>query len=96
MNNKLYLRIKKTNQHLYAYILYNGKQLLTVSTNQKMIQKNVEKIDFQRFPELIGFYLSEKIKESGLSNIYLKKTYLFHGKIKTIVEELRKNGIIIF
>jgi ribosomal protein L18 len=96
MNNKLYLRIKKTNQHLYAYILYNGKQLLTVSTNQKMIQKNVDRIDCQHFPELVGFYLSEKIKESGLSNIYLKKTYLFHGKVKTIVEELRKNGIIIF
>nr|AGH24412.1 ribosomal protein L18 [Reclinomonas americana ATCC 50284] len=96
MSNKLYLCIKKTNQHLYAYVLHNGKQLLTVSTNQKMIKKNIEQIDSQRFPEIIGYLLSEKIKESGLSNIYLKKTYIFHGKVKTVVEELRKNGIIIF
>lgn len=94
--DKLYLRIKKTNQHLYAYVLYRGKQLITVSTNQTIIQHEIRMIHSNNYPEVIAFLLSEKIKESGLSNIYFKKTYVFHGKIKTIIEELRKNGIMVF
>nr|NP_044768.1 ribosomal protein L18 [Reclinomonas americana]O21256.1 RecName: Full=Large ribosomal subunit protein uL18m; AltName: Full=60S ribosomal protein L18, mitochondrial [Reclinomonas americana]AAD11883.1 ribosomal protein L18 [Reclinomonas americana] len=96
MDHKLYLRIKKTNQHLYAYVLYKGKQLVTVSTNQKIIRNDINKVNKKIYPEILGYLLSDKIKEFGFLNIYLKRTYLFHGKVKTIVDVLRKNGVVIY
>lgn len=91
----LRLSIKKTNHHLYIYVLYNDIQVIHVSTDNRQYKSFFSSLDNKYHPEALGYLLARKMTSHGLSSISFIQRYPFQGKIAMIINTVKKHGICI-
>lgn len=92
---KLFLEVKKTNKHLYLHILANKCTIYVVSTNRRFLRDLSTHFSNLSIEALLSYILSNKIKEYGFTQIYLKQNNVYHGHIQKIKEFIQKNGITV-
>jgi ribosomal protein L18 len=95
MDHQLTLYIKKTKKHLYVFLLQNGMQVMSISTDSKLIKKNLNLYKEKQLSGLLAHIFASKLQASGISVVSLAQTNVFHGKIATIVQILREYGILV-
>ena len=95
MSKSLRLCIRKTNKHIYLYLLDNHQQLIMASTDCKHVKKELNIVDTRFYPELVANILAQKMMDAGLIGIQLTFSAVYHGKIQTIISVLRTRGIDI-
>ncbi|MGX7589520.1 hypothetical protein [Candidatus Vidania fulgoroideorum] len=90
--NNFYLKYKKTNKHIYIYIYNNDNIILSCSSNEKIIKKNINKKNYYSI-ELIYKLLIIKLINK---NIYKLKTTKkkYNGKYKFLINYLKKKKFI--
>lgn len=91
----LRLSIKKTNNHLYIYVLHNHMQVISVSTDNRQYKSFFSLFDSKYHSEALGYLLARKMVSHGLSSAYLIQRYPFQGKIAIIINTIKKHGIYI-
>ena len=88
------LSVFRSNKQIYAQLIDDteGKTLMAASSRQleiddKKITKTVQ-------AELVGKLIAEKAKEAGIEQVVFDRSgYLYHGRIKTLSEAVRKGGL---
>jgi len=80
--------------HIYAQVIDDaaGKTLASSST-LVVASENVDKKGAAR---LVGIDLAHKVKQAGVSAVCFDRgRFLYHGRVKSVVEGLREGGLQI-
>ena len=91
------LIVFRSNIHLYAQLVDDNtsKTLTSISTNDKDIKKDVEKLESKVEKSIfIGKQIGEKIKKLKIDKIIFDRNgYMYHGRIKAFVNSVRETGV---
>ena len=92
--NRYRVSINKSLNNISAQIIddKNNQTLVSASSIEKDLKlKKLKKIDKS---SLIGEILAKRAKEKKINEVYFDRgSYKYHGRIKTLAETLRKNGL---
>ena len=91
------LNIYKSNKHIYSQLIndINGITICSCSTVDKefLIMKKIEKVTTSS-SYFVGEYLGLRAKKNNVYSIIFDRNYqLYHGKIKSLIEGIRSQGI---
>ena len=91
------MSVFRSNKQMYVQIVDDsqGKTLLAVSSLEKVIadKKDVTKIEQAK---LVGKLIAEKCKKNGIKQVVFDRSvYLFHGRVKSLADAARENGLKI-
>lgn len=88
----------KSNKFLYIQAIDDseGRTLAFASSAEKDFEKEKSKSRKNlKIAEKLGQLVSERLKEKGISKVIFDRSgYLYHGKIKTIADSIRKSGLL--
>ena len=90
------LSVRRSLKNLFIQLVDDTKHstLVAVSTTDKEVREKIKYGGNVKAAELIGQIVAEKAKEKGIENIVFDRGgYLYHGRIKTLAESLRKGGL---
>lgn len=90
------LVVKRSLNNLSAQIIDDteNKVLFSYSTANKEFKKKAGSSGNVKAASLFGEFFSKLAKEKGISKIIFDRAgYLYHGRIKTFAESLRKGGL---
>lgn len=81
----------RSNNHIYAQIIDDKNHKTLISASSKSLKSKLKKTDLaSKVGELIAKKALElKIKEA----IVDRGSYLYHGRVKALIESARKNGL---
>ena len=94
-NNRYRLTVKRSLKNIFAQIIddKNSKTLVSASSLEKNIKKNT-KFKKSSLSSLVAENLSKRANEKKINKVYFDRgSYKYHGRIKLLVETLRKNGM---
>ncbi len=80
--------------HIYAQVIDDatGK---TIASSSTLVLKN-NQVDKTAAARLVGIDLAEKTKHAGVTAACFDRgRYLYHGRVKSVVEGLREGGLQI-
>ena len=89
--------IYKSNRHIYIQVIddQNGRVLASASTLEKDFKeknKNTKNVDAS---QAIGKLIAGRLKKSKIKTVVFDRgLYPYHGRVKTMAEPMRKEGII--
>tara|TARA_Y100000590_G_scaffold326221_1_gene370220 strand:- start:281 stop:628 length:348 start_codon:yes stop_codon:yes gene_type:complete len=92
--NRPRLSVFRSSKNISAQIIddKNNKTLVSVSSSEKDIKKNINKKELSNHTAEI---LAKRALERKISKVYFDRgKYKYHGRIKLFAETLRKNGVI--
>jgi large subunit ribosomal protein L18 len=89
--------VYKSNRHIYVQVIddQSGRVLASASTLEKEFKeknKNSKNIDAS---QAIGKLIASKLKKNKIKTVVFDRgLYPYHGRVKTLAEAMRKDGII--
>ena len=93
------LVVFRSNLHLYAQLIDDNenKTILSISTNDKNIQKDIDKLSSKvEKSGFIGDKIGKEIKKNKIEKVMFDRNgYIFHGRVKAFVEAIQKTGLSI-
>ena len=88
------LTVFRSNKQIYAQIINDltGETLLSASSKEKSVaDQKVSKIDQAK---LVGQVIADKSKEKGILTVKFDRNgYLYHGRVKSLADAARENGL---
>ena len=91
------LSIYRSIDHLYAQLVDDsaGHTLLALSTCSPELKEKVKKDGGNvKGASALGIALAEVCKKKGIEKIVFDRSgYVYHGKVKTLADALRKGGL---
>ena len=92
--NRYRVSVSKSLNNISAQIIddKNNKTIVSASS----IEKNIKSQKMKKIQKssLIGETLAKRAKEKKINEVYFDRgSYKYHGRIKTLAETLRKNGL---
>lgn len=91
------LAIHRSLKNLVAQVIddTNSSVLFSMSTRDKSVREKFPNAGNIKAAEFFGQEFAKKIKEKGLVKLVFDRAgYLYHGRVKTFAESVRKGGII--
>ena len=88
------LSVSRSNKNISAQIIDDVKKttIAAVSSNSKEIK--LQNKNKKELSELVAQLLVKKAKNLNITKIYFDRgIYKYHGRVKLLAEELRKNGM---
>ena len=88
------LCVSRSAKNISAQIIddVNNKTLASASSNTKDIK--TQKKNKKELSALVGELLAKKAKDLKITKVYFDRgIYKYHGRIKLLADELRKNGM---
>tara|TARA_Y100001970_G_C13866328_1_gene666715 strand:+ start:378 stop:749 length:372 start_codon:yes stop_codon:yes gene_type:complete len=93
------LVVYRSNVHLYAQLVDDNesKTLMSVSTNDKDLRKDIEKLSSKTEKStFIGKKIGKEIVKMKIEKVMFDRNgYNYHGRIKAFVEAARESGLNI-
>ena len=93
-HNRYRVSVSKSLNNISAQIIddKNNKTIVSASSIEKNIKS--QKMKKIKKSSLIGETLAKRAKEKKINEVYFDRgSYKYHGRIKTLAETLRKNGL---
>jgi len=87
------LSVFRSNKQIYAQIIddIKGVTLVSAGSLKNDDAQKVNKVDQAR---LIGKEIAEKAIKAGIQEVVFDRNgYLYHGRVKTLAEPARENGL---
>ena len=91
------LQVHRSLKNLYIQAIddQQGNTMFSFSTLNKEIKDKLSYGGNVAAAKLLGEIAAEKLKKKGIAKIVFDRGgYLYHGRIKTLAESLRKGGIV--
>ena len=88
------LSVNRSIKNISAQIIDDSKNItiLSASSNTKKIKS--QKIDKKQMSTLVAEELAKKAKDMKITKVYFDRgSYKYHGRVKLLADELRKNGM---
>ena len=90
------LHVYKSNAYVYTQVINDreGAVLLTASTLEKEFRDKAKSTKNRDACVLLGELLGKRLKEAKIEKVVFDRgTHPYHGRIKTLAEAIRKEGI---
>ena len=92
--NRFRLCVSRSTRNISAQIIDDSKNitLISASSNKKGVKS--QKKTKKELSMIVAEELAKKAKEKKITKVYFDRgIYKYHGRIKLLAEELRKNGM---
>ena len=89
--------IYKSNRHIYVQVIddENGKVLAAASTLEKDFKEHNKNSKNTDASQALGKLIASKLKKNKIKTVVFDRgLYPYHGRVKTLAEAMRKEGII--
>ena len=96
LNGRLRLSVFRSNEHIYAQIIddNDGKTLVSASTIDKKLRKDVEKLKAAEAAVKVGGAIAERAKKAGINEVYFDRSgFRYTGRIKALADAARAGGL---
>ena len=93
-SERLRLSVNRSIKNISAQIIDDQKNItiLSASSNTKKIK--TQKINKKQMSTLVAEELATKAKNLKITKVYFDRgSYKYHGRVKLLADELRKNGM---
>jgi len=88
------LSVFRSNKQIYAQLIDDTEGKTLVAASSRQLDSDDKKITKTVQAEQVGKLIAEKAKEAGIEQIVFDRSgYLYHGRIKTLAEAVRKEGL---
>ncbi|MCH3923582.1 MAG: 50S ribosomal protein L18 [Bacteroidales bacterium] len=87
------LTVFRSNKEIYAQLVddVEGKTLIAASSKEKAFDKKGTKTDEA---VSVGKLIAERAKASGIETVVFDRNgYLYHGRVKSLADSARENGL---
>ena len=88
------ITVSKSSKNISAQIIDDSanKTIVSASSNEKKIREN--KVKKMEMSKIIGETLAKRAVEKKITKVYFDRGgFKYHGRIKSLAEALRKNGL---
>lgn len=95
-NERLRLSIYRSNDNIYAQIVDDnaGNTLVSASTVDKKLRKDIKKSHSMEAAELVGKAVAERAKKAGVTDVYFDRGgFRYMGRIKALADAARAGGL---
>jgi len=89
------LSVYRSNKQIYAQLIddENGR---TIASSSSLGDKAAQKDNKTEQAKIVGKEIAAAAKKAGIANaVFDRNGYLYHGRIKSLAEAARENGITI-
>ena len=88
------LSVNRTSKNISAQIIDDTKNITLVSASSNTKEVKSQKKNKKELSALVAEQLAKKAKDMKITKVYFDRgIYKYHGRIKLLAEELRKNGM---
>ena len=88
------LSVNRTSKNISAQIIDDTKNITLVSASSNTKEVKSQKKNKKELSALLAEQLAKKAKDMKITKVYFDRgIYKYHGRIKLLAEELRKNGM---
>ena len=88
------LTVHRTNSHIYAQVINEGKVLASASTLEKDVRATLKSGANRGAAEAIGKRIAEKAKAAGIETVAFDRAgYRYQGRVKALAEGARAGGL---
>lgn len=91
------LAIHRSLKNLNAQVIddISNSVIFSMSTQDKNVREKFPNAGNIKAAEFFGQEFAKKIKEKGIAKVVFDRAgYLYHGRVKTFADNLRKGGIV--
>jgi large subunit ribosomal protein L18 len=90
------LNVFRSSKNIYAQIIDDaaGNTIVQASTKDKDILERISEITGVEAAKLVGAELAKRAQEKGIKSVVFDRGgYLYHGRVKSLAEGARENGL---
>ena len=89
------LSVFRSNREIYAQIINDEKGVTLVAASSTADLRGAEKTNKVEQAKSVGKCLAVKAKEAGISTVVFDRNgYLYHGRVKSLADAAREEGLI--
>lgn len=87
------LAVFRSNRFIYAQLIDDERGTTLLSSSSKELKREDAKPK-KKDAELVGELLARKALKKGIKNaVFDRRSYRYHGRVKTLAESARKGGL---
>ncbi len=88
------LSVNRSIKNISAQIIDDVKKITLVSASSNTNEIKLQKKNKKELSKLVAELLAKKAKDIKITKVYFDRgIYKYHGRVKLLAEELRKNGM---
>ena len=93
-NERFRLSVNRSSKNISAQIIDDAKKITIVSASSNTKEIKSQKKSKRELSAIVAEQLAKKAKDMKITKVYFDRgIYKYHGRIKLLAEELRKNGM---
>lgn len=88
------LTVHRTNSHIYAQVIGDGRVLASASTGEAEVRKDIANGGNVAAAAAVGKRIAEKAKAAGVAEVAFDRSgFAYHGRVKALAEAAREAGL---
>ncbi len=88
------LSVSRSSKNISAQIIDDTKNITLVSASSNTKELKLQKKNKKELSTIVAEQLAKKAKDMKITKVYFDRgIYKYHGRVKLLAEELRKNGM---
>ena len=92
--NRFRLCVSRSTRNISAQIIDDSKRITLISASSNKKDVKSQKKTKKELSTIVAEELAKKAKDKKITKVYFDRgIYKYHGRIKLLAEELRKNGM---
>tara|TARA_A100001011_G_scaffold184378_1_gene193194 strand:- start:5939 stop:6292 length:354 start_codon:yes stop_codon:yes gene_type:complete len=93
-NERYRLSVSRSSKNISVQIIDDTKKITLVSASSNTKEIRLQKNNKKQLSAIVAEQLAKKAKEKNITKVYFDRgIYKYHGRVKILAEELRKNGM---
>ena len=93
-NERYRLSVNRSTKNISAQIIDDVKKVTIVSASSNTNEIKSQKKSKKELSKLVAEQLAKKAKDIKITKVYFDRgLYKYHGRVKLLADELRKNGM---
>ena len=93
-NNRYRLSVNRSSKNISAQIIDDIKNITLASASSNSKEIKLQKKNKKELSSIVAEELAKKAKDMKITKVYFDRgIYKYHGRVKLLAEELRKNGM---
>jgi ribosomal protein L18, bacterial type len=93
-NERFRLSVSRSSRNISAQIIDDAKKITLVSATSNTNEIKSKKISKKELSTIVAEQLAKKAKDMKITKVFFDRgEYKYHGRVKLLADELRKNGM---
>ena len=93
-NERFRLSVSRSSRNISAQIIDDAKKITLVSATSNTKEIKSKKINKKELSAIVAEQLAKKAKDMKITKVFFDRgLYKYHGRVKLLADELRKNGM---